>query len=255
MALRSSSSASATSGNITATPSGVQVGDYLGGLFSLDDSAGEGTITNPTSWTTRATETHPLSTPDGHVARYADKVATGSDSFTWQATSGGPRSCVNAAWSDRNQVNPRSTNPVTTLNTTSNTSPVSATLNGITAVNEDDIGIFWWTDQTAADGRWTSSTITDYTERVDGIALDWVSGIGLQTRDNVSAGGTGNFSVTLTRTAGTGNAGYGAVVVALKCSSAAAGTHKSTTILPPMLLMDDDDGDKFNELDIRDWWG
>jgi hypothetical protein len=42
-----------------------------------------------------------------------------------------------------------------------------------------------------------------------------------------------------------------------ECSvnSAIAGTHQSTTNLPPMLLMDDDDGDKFNELDIRDWWG
>jgi hypothetical protein len=34
------------------------------------------------------------------------------------------------------------------------------------------------------------------------VAQDWVSGAGLQTRDNVSAGATGNFSVTITRNSG-----------------------------------------------------
>jgi hypothetical protein len=93
-------------------------------------------------------------------------------------------------------------------------------------VNGDDIGIGLGTDDAAAGQRWTYSTITNYTEQVDGVAQDWVSGAGLQTRDNVSAGATGNFSVTITRGAGAGNSGYSGIVVAIAASIAAGATFR-----------------------------
>jgi hypothetical protein len=103
-------------------------------------------------------------------------------------------------------------------------------------VNGDDIGIGLGTDDAAAGQRWTYSTITNYTEQVDGVAQDWVSGAGLQTRDNVSAGATGNFAVTITRGAGAGNSGYSGIVVAIAAAAGASVTPPSQRSKPRMIL-------------------
>lgn len=217
MAFRSSAVAFAASGNVTATPSGVQVGDYLGGWF-LTDSASN-TLTAPSGWTQRAAILWAGGGPDGGQQFYADKIATGTDSFQFSDTpNAASRTLICGAWSGRDTTNPRSTTPVTTKNTSSNTSAISATITGITATANDDIAIGLSTDQTLAAGRWTFSTITGYTEKQDGVAQDWTSGAGLQIQDNVGAGATGNFAVTITNSA-TGNAGYGAIVVAIKAAA------------------------------------
>lgn len=221
MALRSSAVAFSASGAITATPSGVQVDDYLGGWFLTDNATN--TLVPPSGWTQRASIVWPAGSPDGGQQFYADKIATGSDSFQFSDTSNpAARTLFCGAWSGRDTASPRSTAPVTTLNTTSNASAISATINGITASLGDDIAIGLGTDQTLAAGRWTFSTIAGYTERQDGVNNDWTSGAGLQTQDNVVAGATGNFSVTITNSA-TGNAGYGGIVVAIKAGAVAAG--------------------------------
>lgn len=224
MAYRSSAVASAATGAITATPVGVQAGDYLGGLFTVDNAVSTAVL--PAGWSQQASVVHPAGSPDGQTTVYADKVAAGGDSFQFDNTVAvsSARALTTAAWSGRDTINPRSTAPITTLNTVANgPNTVSATYNGITASQSDDVGIFWFTDQDTGGERFTSSTITNYTKRQDGVATDWVSGIGVQTRDNVNAGATGNFSATLTDGAFLARlAGYGAVVVALQAPSAAA---------------------------------
>jgi len=220
MAFRSSAiTSSSTGGTVTATPAGVQAHDYLGLLFDGDNTGF--TPTYPSGWTERANAD--LSGPDVQTARYADKNdASGSDSFTLISNTATGVAMITAAWSGRDNTNPRSTTPVTTTNTTANASAISATITGITATANDDIAVWMFTDQTIAASRWTYSTITNYTERQDGVATDWVSGIALDTRDNVSAGGTGNFSTTITD-ASSSTSGYGGIVVAIKLAPAGGG--------------------------------
>lgn len=221
MAFRSASSAtSAAGGTITATPAGVVAHDYLAGMYVAD---GARTVTVPTSWNTAINLDQ--AAPDGQTTRFSDKNdATGTDSFGWGTSDGVNIACINGAWSGRDNTTPRSTTPVSTINTSSNASAISASFTGITATLNDDIAVFMGTDQDAAAARWTFSTITSYTERVDGIAQDWVSGLALDTRDAVSAGATGALASTITRGVGTGNAGYAGIVVAIKAAAGAAAT-------------------------------
>lgn len=216
MAFRSSAIANSTGGEITATPAGVAVDDYLGAFYVADSNTP--TLTPATNFVERAQVTLTL---DNQRLFFADKIATGSDTFNFSDSVGNANALIVSALSGRDTTSPRSTSPVTTGDSNSNTTPISASLTGITASLDDDILICLATDQNAASGRWTYSTITDYTERHDGIAADWTSGTALQTRDAVAAGATGNFSVTITRNSGTGNAGYGGIVVALKAAAAA----------------------------------
>lgn len=215
MAFRSSASASSSSGgNLTATPTGVAAHDYLAGWF-VSDIAGQAP-TQPSGW--NALTNVDLSGPDGQTCRFSDKDdASGSDSFLFTNSFGSHCALVTGAWIGRDNSSPRSATPVSTQNTSSNASPISGSISGITASQGDDIAVFVATDQTAGGGRWTGSTITNYTERNDGVAIDWASGIALQTRDNVSSGATGSLSITLTD-ASAGNAGYAAIVVAIKAA-------------------------------------
>lgn len=228
MAYRSSAIASAATGAITATPAGVQVGDYLGGLFTTDSALA--TVSLPSGWAQKANINHAAGTPDGANTWYADKVATGSDSFQFNDNSSSNRSLVTAAWSGRDTSNPLSTAPVTTKNTTANGNPFTATYNGIAASDGDDVGIFFFGDQTTAADRFVTAPPTNYTERQDGVAQDWVAAIGLDTRDNVSAGATGNF--TSAWSTGPGFSGYGAVVVAIKVLAPAGGGQTPHRVLP-----------------------
>jgi len=229
MAFRSSAiTSSNTGGNLTATPSGVAAHDYLLGWFTRDGN--HGAPTYPSGWTQRGANTD--TTPDGQDCYSFDKDdATGSDSFTVTDGNTNQSALITSAYSGRNNAAPRSATPVVTSNTASNTSPISATYIGITAVAGDDIAVLIMTDQVAADGRWNASTITNYTQQRDGVNVDWVSGFGLQTRDNVGGGATGNFAVTWTRTTGTGNAGYRGVVHAIAAAAGGGGSVK------PQLMM------------------
>jgi hypothetical protein len=221
MAFRSAASAtSAAGGTITATPAGVAAHDYLAGLYVADAIR---TITAPTAWNTIIS--FDLAGPDSQSLRFSDKNdASGSDAFGWGTSDGTNIAVVNAAWSGRDNTTPRSTTPVTTGNTTANASAISASFTGITATANDDIAVFMATDQDAAAARWTFSQITNYTERFDGIAGDWVSGLALDTRDAVSAGATGALASTITRGVGTGNAGYAGIVVAIKAAAGGGGS-------------------------------
>lgn len=225
MAFRSSAKASSSSGGtITATPTGVQAHDYLGATYVVDSNSP--TLSVPSGWTNDTSNFWGSGGPDGGLQFFAFKAdATGTDAFGFSDTSGtASNSLITAAWSGRNNATPHSTARVKTVDGTSNASPISATITGITASANDDIAVWMATDQTVAAARWTFSPITGYTEQQDGVATDWVSGIALDTRDNVSAGATGSFATTITRASGTGNAGFGGIVVAIK-AAAGGGTQ------------------------------
>ena len=212
MAFRSSASASQNTGgtgNLVATPAGVQAGDYLGGLFVQDGSPH--TLNPPAGWTVRATLD--LSGPDVQFARYADKVATGSDSFGFFTGDMNGAVLICAAWSGRDTSNP-TTFITSTLNTSSNTSPISESASGGTAAGGDDLAVFSYVDTTAQTDNWTWSTISGFTQQATP-AGDWAVA-NLQTKDALSAGATGAFASTITQTAGTGGAGWAAVAVAVK---------------------------------------
>lgn len=212
MAFRSSASASQNTGgtgNLVATPAGVQAGDYLGGLFVQDGSPH--TLNPPAGWTVRATLD--LSGPDVQFARYADKVATGSDSFGFFTGDMNGAVLICAAWSGRDTSNP-TTFITSTLNTSSNSSPISESASGGTAAGGDDLAVFSYVDTTAQTDNWTWSTISGFTQQATP-AGDWAVA-NLQTKDALSAGATGAFASTITQTAGTGGAGWAAVAVAVK---------------------------------------
>lgn len=229
MAYRSSNKAtSSTGGVITATPAGVTAHDYLGATYLVDSNTA--TLTAPSGWTNDSSNLWGSGAPDGGQQFFAFKAdASGTDAFGFTDSTGNTSNAViAAAWSGRDNASPHSAARVKTLNTTSNVSPISATITGITASASDDIAVWLATDQTVAGGRWTFSTIATYTERQDGVATDWVSGIALDTLDNASAGATGNFSTTITRDSGTGNSGYAGIVVAIKAAAGGAATTRGT---------------------------
>ena len=251
MTFRSSAIASSsTGGNLTATPSGVAANDYLGGWHSRDLSLGS-PPTYPVGWTERADLAN--SSPDGHRSFYFDKdTATGSDSFTVTDGEVNHNSLICAAWSGRKNAAPR-TAMQTTVDANSNTTPVSASFTGVTAVVGDDIAVFMLTDQTVNADRWTFSTIAGYTERQDGVAVDWVSGYALDTLDNASAGATGSLASTITRDSGSGNAGYRGIVVAIAADPVPKPV-RSRSRFNLQQMSDDEDEGRFNELDVRNWF-
>jgi hypothetical protein len=216
MAFRSSAKANATSGTVTATPSGVSAHDYLCAVFVSDS----GTHTQPSGWTIRDAVFLSL---DGQNLSLADKDdATGADSFLFSSTTSFGMALICSAWSGRDNAAPRSATPVRTGNGTGAASPISASFTGITASANDDLGVLAGLDQTAADGRWTFSTISGFTPRQDGVNEDYCSGIVLQTQDNVSAGATGSIATTISNS-GSGNGEWVGWVVAIKAASGGGG--------------------------------
>lgn len=219
MAFRSSALGTHASGggtSISATPAGVQAGDYLLAWLIIDGSGASPTSV-PSGWSLQ--DTNDQTGPDGQtMLLYSKAPASGSDSFSWGITSGEGAILFTAAWSGRN------TGAAPTIakaqNTSSNASPITVNATGVTAASGDDIAVVFQVDQTAGTATWTFSQPTNYTERHDDSTVDWISGA-LDTRDNVSAGATGTISSTATRTAGSGNGGWGTFVVAL--AQAAAG--------------------------------
>lgn len=218
MAYRSSAKANATSGSVTATPPGVAAHDYLAAIFSHDS----GSTTGATGWNQIDQLNYG---PDNNVATLFDKYdATGSDSFQFASNTSFGLALVCSAWSGRDNTSPRSATPVRTADSGPLNSPISASLTGITATTGDDIGVLIGVDQTDGGARYTFSQITNYTERQDGVNEDYVSGITLQTRDNVSAGATGSLATTITRSGGADSAGWCGWVIAIKAASSGGQT-------------------------------
>jgi len=209
-----------TNGTLTCSPAGMAADDYVAAQLVSDNSGA--TYSYTTSGLTERIN-NDQDAPDTQTQRYADKIATGSDDLTVDFTAGNYHHFICAAFSGRNTSAPRTaTQP--TSNTSSNSTPVSASATGVTAASGDDIFVCWQCDQQASGDDWSSDSYpAGYTEASDRADTNWVSS-GCFYQNNVGAGATGSIGWTITRDAGTGNTGYGAIVVAIASGGAAEET-------------------------------
>lgn len=216
MAFRSSAStfqAAGGSGALTATPAGVVAGDYLGALY-CQDAFGHAPLALSAGWTQQAIAD--LSAPDGQFIRYCDKVAAGGDAFVFGTGDSQGATLQVVALSGRKTTSPTSFITPTT-NLSSNASPVAASYAGGTAAAGDDLLVFIGLDITASPAGWGFGAIAGFTDRTSVQGGDTIAD--LFTKDNLSAGATGSIAQTLTLTSGSGNIGYGAVVIAVQSSA------------------------------------
>lgn len=207
MAFRSASTPATGNGTAVsiAKPAGVAANDIVL-LFVTTDVSGK-TCSTPTGFA--AFPANNQATPDGHSNFAFWRRFDGGEGANITATIGGSGDdwiAQAAAWSDRNTTDP----PVVTLttpNTSSNASPVSVALAGVTALSGDDIA--WWgtLDKTSNAVSWTFASPASYTEASD-TNNGWCAS-SLAYRDNVSAGATGTLTGTATGSGGSsGFAGY-----------------------------------------------
>lgn len=221
MAFRSSSTNSGNSDTPSvAVPAGVQIGDIVHLFCSIDTEAA---VFDPADYPTDFVELHDVNlTLDGHSVSLSWKRLTAADAGTYQfgnLGASGDWICQAAAHSGRHATDP----PVSTVNTdnNNNTGPnITVTATGLDAEDGDDL-LWGSAPDVTLNGVGNGHTPpTDFTEREDA-ELQWTN-MSIATRDNVSAGATGNIAGTF---AITGNgAGWAAVLVRIPAEAAAPGT-------------------------------
>jgi len=136
---------------------------------------------------------------DGHTMAVGWKRLTGADtgSYTFGSVGGGTTPdwvCQAFAFRGRHATDP----PVvsaTALSNAANTTPVSVTATGVTAVAGDDLLMISAPDVRGSGAGNGHTQPTNYTERED--AENAWSNLAGFTRENVSAGATGNITATL----------------------------------------------------------
>lgn len=223
MAFRSSATTTQGAGisaDLVATmPAGVASGDQLIALTTWDGF--NTSVTPPADW--NLLDFHSNSAPDGQTIVLWTKVATGSEGATqtWSAQTKAVVGII-AAWSGRSSTPLTSSEVVKTNNTSSNASPISVSLTGITASTSDDIAVFIGLDNPSS-SQWSFSQITNYTNQATGNSGDFAVG-NFQYRNNVSSGATGSLATTATRDSGTGNAGWGGFVIRIPVAGGATTT-------------------------------
>lgn len=222
MAFRSST---VTTGNDTAPignkPAGTVDGDWLlawvvcdfpGNIFSA-----------PSGWA--LVQDANLTGPDGHSAICYSKVAASEGaSWTW-GTGGSDWKVIVGSWSGRNTGG--SLISSVTTNTSSNSSPISVALTGVTALSGDDLAWFAVLDQLTSLDVWGFSLLSGFTEQQDSNGV-WQTTT-LYTKDGVSAGATGTLTATATQSSGTNNAGFAGVVVSLPAATSGPGAGSDTS--------------------------
>ena len=209
----------ASSGDV-AVPSGAAVDDIAIILAQWDGNTGE-TFTWPSGFTQLYRSVQ--SGPETALVGLAWKRLTAADSGTYTVSMSGSAfdyTILCALFSGRHTTDP----PVATevINTTSNTSPVDVTATGVTAVDGDDL--LWGAagDATVLAAGSGFTAPASFTEREDATPDTW-SDAAIATRDNVSAGATGD--VTGVFTLASGFAGYTAYLVRIPASGGAAPTN------------------------------
>lgn len=215
MAFRSAATTAHGSTDWTANaPSGVTAGDREIALVSQDNAGA--TVTFPSGFGTP--QSADLSGPDSQTVWVAERVVAGGDSYAFTSSTSNSGVTHILAFSGRH-ASTASTFGTATQNTSSNPSPISASCNGVTAANGDDVALVLGIDITSsgATASW-STPPTNYTQRS---ASSSSLGCALTcSRDNVSAGATGALTGTITLSAG--NAGYGGYAIAIPASGGGA---------------------------------
>lgn len=195
--------------SLTCTRPTTVAGDFMVCWASGDTSQ---TLTM-TGWT--KLDQTVISGPDIQtIALFYIASATGSDPMVLSGSATQQLTAIIATFSGRSTSAP--TWAVTTPNTSSNSSPVSISLTGVTASSGDDVGAAPLLDVTSNTVTWSmTATPSGYTSRQSfPPANNWSIG-GLVTQDNVSAGSTGSLAFTATGTSGTsGWSGYVASISA-----------------------------------------
>lgn len=201
-----------TTSPIGALPAGTALDDVLLAFF-VHDLFGA-TVTPPAGWSLVSGDAS-TATPDGQYARVFTKVATGSEPATWTWTTGtnANATIIVGAWSGRNSAG--SLISAATPNTSGNATPISISATGVTALAGDDIAFFAMLDISVGTDAWSfTASPASFTERQDDVNNGFIV-TSLHTRDNVSAGATGSLTATATRSAGSGTAGWGVIVVSI----------------------------------------
>lgn len=223
MAYRSSSVASGQDAAPTGSaPAGTVAGDRLLAYLSVDLSTA--TATPATDWTEIGNVQLTL---DGHrKILFEKKVATGSDSYVFGlSVSYHSWNLTIVALSGRDAT--AAATVVSTSNNTSQNTPISISLDGVTAALNDDLLTFTTIDKLGGNDVWAYSQSTNFTERQESNTT-WCS-TQTQSRDAVAAGATGAIAITATRTSGTANAGWGGFVVAIPAVAASGASYVAPT--------------------------
>ena len=208
-----------------AVPSGVQAGDIVILAYSADQASYD-----PSSyWPSGFTElSHYNNTLDGHSTGTAYKRLTGADSGTY--TLGGLTGCgstilIAVAFSGRHVSN----NPVDSTDATDdtgNSSPVTVTANGVTAVDADDLLWVGGLDKTAGICVTSCAPPSGFTECEDSSYI-WAS-ISTAYKENVAAGATGTVAGTFTLSVLT--AGWVAWVIRIPSDGGGGGNNNGTLV-------------------------
>lgn len=206
----------ATSANITgagtkqvAVPGGAAAGMIATIGISLDDGSSiieDGDF--PTDFSPFQAQTN--LTHDGQRIRWAWKRLTGADSgnYVFGTISGTSGQIMCWLHSGRHPTDPPEISTAAT-NNSANTTPVTVTANGVTALAGDDLA-FTSTPDVNTTGAGTGHTMTTagYTERLD--IESAFTNMFLATKDNVSAGATGSQVAEFTMSSGTPTSGWAA---------------------------------------------
>jgi hypothetical protein len=218
MSLRSSVGTSGTfdaSGNaIVSVPTGVQAGDMLLCHLVGDLSAGTGNYTC-TGWTEIANLD---TTADGSVGRILKKVAGASEPATYTFTfTGTPAitqySASMAAWIGRSNTPVVGTVNVQNTFQDGSSVPVPVTALGVTANAGDDLAWFGDLDFQGV-ANWSFAAATGMTLDVSQSDAVWQA-VGLSTKDNLTAGATGNISANASFITGNSFTGWASVLITL----------------------------------------
>lgn len=173
-------------------------------------------------WPTGFTELGEVNlTGDGQSVAVGWKRLTGADtgSYTFGNLGGGATPdwvCQAYSFRGRHATDPPVISTIAT-NNNANTSPVSVTANGVTAVAGDDLLMISAPDVRAVSIGNGHAAPTDYLEKEDAENA-WTNLAGF-TRENVSVGATGNITATLSLSAADGS-GWAAILVRIPAADA-----------------------------------
>lgn len=224
MAYRNSTSAGggATTTVTVAVPAGAATDDIA--ILAISTDIG---ITQTITWPSGFTQLDDtlISGPDAQVYASAWKRLTGADSGNYVATlssSTNDHLAECALFSGRHTTNAPVASTLAT-NTTANTSPISVTANGVTAVAGDDLLWIGAADVTSGGGGTSWSPPSSFTERQDdvnqGPGGGWCNG-SMATQDNVGAGATGTITGTFVATV---TAGWFASLIRIPAAAGGGG--------------------------------
>jgi hypothetical protein len=206
----------------------LQADDIVILVATLDDAT---SAFDSGDWPTGFTELGEVDlTGDGQSLAVGWKRLTGADtgSYTFGSLDAGGGVtptwvCQAFAFRGRHTTDPPVISTIAT-NNAANTSPVSVTANGVTALDGDDLLMISAPDVRADGAGNGHAAPTDYAEKED-TENGWANLAGF-TRENVSAGATGNITATLSLS--TSSSGWAAILVRIPAVPAAGRTTRNT---------------------------